>query len=194
LMNINKFIHSKEALLIPVALVALIIIFKLIMKTRKGGATIDRIKLKLPIFGPLVQKLVVARFSRTLGTLISSGVPILQALSITKETAGNIVVSRAIGNVHDSIREGETIAGPLEDSGVFPPLVTNMIAVGEETGNLDQMLVKIADTYDDEVDTAVAGLASTMEPLLIIFMGTIVAFIVISLFLPLITLAMSMSS
>ncbi len=194
LMNINKFIHSKEALLIPVALVALIIIFKLIMKTRKGGAVIDRIKLKLPIFGPLVQKLVVARFSRTLGTLIASGVPILQALSITKETAGNIVVSRAIGNVHDSIREGETIAGPLEDSGVFPPLVTNMIAVGEETGNLDQMLVKIADTYDEEVDTAVAGLASTMEPLLIIFMGTIVAFIVISLFLPLITLAMSMSS
>jgi len=194
LMNINKFIHSKEALLIPVALVALIIIFKLIMKTRKGGAVIDRIKLKLPIFGPMVQKLVVARFSRTLGTLIASGVPILQALSITKETAGNIVVSRAIGNVHDSIREGETIAGPLEDSGVFPPLVTNMIAVGEETGNLDQMLVKIADTYDEEVDTAVAGLASTMEPLLIIFMGTIVAFIVISLFLPLITLAMSMSS
>ncbi len=193
LIGINNFLRTKQALLIPVVLVVLIGLFKLLQRTRKGGAAIDKMKLKVPIFGPLIQKLVVARFSRTLGTLISSGVPILQALSITKETAGNIVVSRAIGNVHDSIREGETIAGPLEDSGVFPPLVTSMIAVGEETGNLDQMLVKVADTYDDEVDTAVAGLASTMEPLLIIFMGLIVGFIVVAMFIPLIQMAMSLS-
>ncbi len=193
LININNFIRTKQALLIPVVIVFIIIAFRLIKKTRQGGFVIDKVKMKLPIFGTLVQKLVVARFSRTLGTLISSGVPILQALSITKETAGNVVISRAISDVHDSIREGETIAGPLEDSRAFPPLVTSMIAVGEETGNLDQMLVKVADTYDDEVDTAVAGLASTMEPLLIIVMGVIVGFIVIAMFLPLIQMAMAMS-
>jgi len=191
LIGINNFLRTKQALLIPVVIVALIIVFKLIKRTKKGGAAIDKMKLNFPLFGPLVQKLVVARFTRTLGTLISSGVPILQALSITKETSGNIVISRAISNVHDSIREGETIAGPLEDSGVFPPLVTSMIAVGEETGNLDQMLIKVADNYDDEVDTSVAALTSVMEPLLIVFMGTLVGFIVISLFLPLIQMAMS---
>ena len=193
LININNFFRTKQALFIPVGLIILIISFRLIKRTRKGGAAIDKIKLKLPLFGTLIQKLVVARFSRTLGTLISSGVPILQALSITKETAGNVIVSRAISNVHDSIREGETIAGPLEDSGVFPPLVTSMIAVGEETGNLDQMLIKVADTYDDEVDTAVASLASTMEPLLIVIMGLIVGFIVIAMFIPLIQMATSLT-
>lgn len=193
LISIHDLLRTKQALFIPISLIVLIIFFKLIKRTRRGGAAIDKVKLKLPIFGSLIQKLVVARFSRTLGTLISSGVPILQALSITKETAGNVIVSRAIGNVHDSIREGETIAGPLEDSGVFPPLVTSMIAVGEETGNLDQMLIKVADTYDDEVDTAVAGLASIMEPLLIIVMGLIVAFVVISIFLPLIQMAMGLT-
>ncbi len=189
LIAIHDFLHSRQALLIPVALVGLIGLYKLVRRTGKGGLALDKVKLKIPIFGSLTQKLAVTRFSRTLGTLITSGVPILQALSITKETAENLVISRAISSVHDSIREGETIAGPLDDSGAFPPLVTSMIAVGEETGNLDQMLIKVADTYDDEVDTAVAGLASTMEPLLIIIMGLIVAFVVISIFLPLIQMA-----
>ena len=193
LIGIHSFLRTRQALLIPVGIIALIILFKLIRRTRKGGLVIDKIKLKLPLFGALVQKIVVARFSRTLGTLISSGVPILQALSITKETADNIVISRAVSNVHDSIREGETIAGPLEDSGVFPPLVTSMITVGEETGNLDQMLTKVADTYDDEVDIAVAGLASIMEPLLIVIMGLIVGFVVIALFIPLIRMAMEIA-
>lgn len=189
LIAIHDFIRTPQALLTFPALVGLIILYKLVRRTSKGGLVLDKSKLKLPIFGPLIQKIAVARFSRTLGTLITSGVPILQALSITKETAENIVISRAIGNVHDSIREGETIARPLEDSGAFPPLVTSMIAVGEETGNLDQMLIKVADTYDEEVDTTVAGLASIMEPLLIIIMGLIVGFVVIAIFLPLIRMA-----
>lgn len=190
LIGISEFFKTKKVFLIPAVIIGMIILYTAIKKTARGGYTIDKIKLKLPILGPLVQKVVVARFSRTLGTLISSGVPILQALAITKETAGNEVMARAVGNVHDSIREGESIAGPLESSKVFPPLVTNMIDVGEETGNLDQMLMKVADTYDDEVDTAVAGLTSVLEPALIIFMGLIVGFIVISLFIPLIKMAM----
>lgn len=190
LIGISEFLKTKRALLIPVVIMAVAILFKAIKKTRKGGYAIDKVKTKLPVIGQLVQKMVVARFSRTLGTLIASGVPILQALAITKETAGNEVVARAVANVHDSIREGESIAGPLEQSGAFPPLVSNMIDVGEETGNLDQMLMKVADTYDDEVDVAVAGLTSILEPVLIIFMGLIVGFIVIALFIPLIGMAM----
>ncbi len=193
LIKISNFVQTRKVLLIPAVIIAIAILFNIIKKTRKGGYAIDKIKLKLPVVGQLVQKMVVARFSRTLGTLITSGVPILQALAITKETAGNEVVARAVANVHDSIREGESIAGPLESSGAFPPLVSNMIDVGEETGNLDQMLMKVADTYDDEVDVAVAGLTSIMEPVLIIFMGGIVGFIVISLFLPLIEMAMQMT-
>lgn len=193
LISIHDFIRTPQALLIPVGIIVFIILFQLIKKTKKGGLVIDKIKLKLPLFGSLAQRIVVSRFSRTLGTLISSGVPILQALSITKETAENAVISQAVSNVHDSIREGETIAGPLEESGAFPPLVTSMITVGEETGNLDQMLAKVADTYDEEVDVAVAGLASTMEPLLIVIMGLIVGFVVIALFIPLIRMAMEVA-
>ncbi|MCK4261652.1 type II secretion system F family protein [bacterium] len=192
LISISDFFRTKKALLIPIVIIGVMTLYQAIKKTARGGYAIDKINLKLPLVGPLVQKMVVARFSRTLGTLIASGVPILQALAITKETAGNEVVARAVGSVHDSIREGESIAGPLGSSKVFPPLVTNMIDVGEETGNLDQMLMKVADTYDDEVDVAVTGLTSIMEPVLIIFMGVIVGFIVISLFLPLIGMAMQM--
>ncbi len=172
--------------IIPVAIVGLPILYKLISTPRAGRYAVDKVKLKLPLFGTLIQKIGVARFTRTLGTLISSGVPILQALLVTKDTAGNEVIAHAVTDVHDSIREGESIAKPLELSGIFPPLVTNMIDVGEETGALDSMLMKVADTYDDEIDTAVAGLTSLLEPLLIVGMGGVVAFIVISLFIPLI--------
>ncbi len=171
------------------ALIFLFVAFKLIYRTQKGRYLIDFVKLKLFIFGPLFLKSAIARFTRTLGTLINSGVPILQALAIVKETSGNEVISRAMVRVHDSIREGESIAKPLEEAKVFPPLVVNMVDVGEETGALDTMLIKVADTYDEEVDTAVEGLASILEPLLIVFMGVIVGFIVISLFLPLIRIA-----
>ena len=166
------------------------IVFKLINRTSKGKYLFDSTKLKLLIFGPLFLKTAVARFTRTLGTLINSGVPILQALAIVKETSGNEVISRSMIKVHDSIREGESIAKPLEEAKVFPPLVVNMVGVGEETGALDTMLIKVADAYESEVDTAVAGLASVLEPLLIVTMGVIVGFIVVSLFMPLIKIAM----
>ena len=153
-----------------------------------GRYGIDWVKMKLPIIGSIVNRQAVGRFSRTLGTLIASGVPILEALNITRETVGNEVVSRALFQVHDSIREGESIAGPLRQSGVVDLIVVNMVDVGEETGELDKMLVKVADTYDEEVDHLVGGLVNAMEPVMIIFLGGTIGFIVISLFLPLVTL------
>jgi len=165
---------------------------KVIGATSGGRYTIDKIKLKLPLFGTIISKSVIARFTRTLGTLVASGVPILEALNITKETAGNAVVARAIGHVHDSIREGESIAEPLAQSKICDDMVVNMIDVCEETGDLDKMLLKIADQYDDDVDAAVAGMTSLIEPLMIIFLGLIVGFIVISLFFPLIQLMNSL--
>jgi len=153
-----------------------------------GRYGIDWVKMKLPIIGSIVNRQAVGRFSRTLGTLIASGVPILEALNITRETVGNEVVSRALFQVHDSIREGESIAGPLRQSGVVDPIVVNMVDVGEETGELDKMLVKVADTYDEEVDHLIGGLVNAMEPVMIIFLGGTIGFIVISLFLPLVTL------
>jgi len=164
------------------------LIIKAVGATRPGRYSIDKIKLKLPLFGNIISKSVIARFTRTLGTLVASGVPILEALNITKDTAGNAVVARALGNVHDSIREGESIAEPLQQSKICDDMVVNMIDVGEETGDLDKMLMKIADQYDEEVDTAVAGLTSLMEPIMIVILGCVVGAIVISLFLPLIQL------
>ncbi len=157
-------------------------------RTKSGRLTIDRIKLNFPLVGPIIRKSVIARFCRTLGTLLQSGVPILEALAIVKNATGNEVVANAIGKVHDSIREGETIAGPLAASGVFDDLVINMIDVGEETGELDKMLLKIADNYDAEVDAAVSALMSVLEPMLIVGLGLTVGFIVVALFLPLISL------
>ena len=168
------------------------VFIKAVGATSGGRYIIDKIKLKLPLFGVIISKSVIARFTRTLGTLVASGVPILEALNITKETAGNAVVARAIGHVHDSIREGESIAEPLAQSKICDDMVVNMIDVGEETGDLDKMLLKIADQYDDDVDTAVAGMTSLLEPIMIIFLGCAVGFIVISLFLPLIQLMNSM--
>ena len=154
--------------------------------TEKGRNGLDRFKLKMPVFGDLARKSAIARFTRTLGTLVTSGVPILQALNITKETAGNVVLSDAIMKVHDAVKEGESIVSPLEASGVFPPMVISMVDVGEETGQLPEMLLKVAEVYDDEVDNAVESLTSLLEPIMIVFLALIVRTIVIALFLPLI--------
>lgn len=189
LIKISNFAKEKGWFAIPGAIWGIVMFFKGVRRTYKGRYLLDKIKLRLLLFGPLVQKAIIARVTRTLGTLIGSGVNILQALNIVKETAGNEVFGRTLAQVHDSIREGESIAGPLQASNIFPPMVINMIDVGEETGALDTMLMKIADTYEDEVDTAVSGLSTLLEPLLIVFMGVIVGFVVVSLFLPLVKLA-----
>ncbi len=159
---------------------------KLVGRSARGRAVLDQVKLRLPLFGDLLRKTAISRFSRTLGTLVTSGVPILQALNITRETAGNAVIASAISQVHDSVKEGESIVQPLEASGAFPPMVISMIDVGEETGQLPEMLLKIAEVYDDEVDNAVAGLTSLLEPIMIVFLALIVGTIVIALFMPLI--------
>ena len=153
-------------------------------RTERGRYIIDRINLKVPVFGDLIRKTAIARFSRTLGTLVSSGVPILEALTITGKTAGNKIVEEAIFATRSSISEGKTIAEPLIASKVFPPMVCQMIAVGETTGALDAMLQKIADFYEDEVDNAVANLTSLMEPMVILFLGTVIGGLVISMYLP----------
>ncbi len=168
---------------------ACIIFYKILMKDRNKRFFADKIKLKLPIIGGLVRQIAVARFSRTLGTLLSSGVPILGALLTVKDTVGNEAISRAIALLHDSIKEGESVAAPMEASRVFPPLVVKMVNIGEETGQLDKMLVHIADNFEEEVDIAVSGLTALLEPLLIVLMGLVVGFIVISMFMPLFTLA-----
>jgi len=155
-------------------------------RTEAGGAIIDRATLHIPVLGQVVKKGSVARFTRTLGTLVTSGVGFLDALDITKSATPNVVVQNAIQDVRDSVKEGETINEPLRRSGVFDDIVVNMIKVGEETGELDKMLIKIADNYDEEVDAAVAAMMALLEPALIIFMGGAVGFIVIALFLPLI--------
>jgi len=165
-------------------LVAAIVGFRFYYRTPGGKRTIDGLVLKLPIFGPLVQKVAVAKFTRTLGTLVSSGVAILEGLDITARTAGNKVVEEAVLKARTTIAQGKTISEPLQASGVFPPMVVQMIAVGEQTGALDRMLNKIADFYDEEVDIAVAGLTSLLEPLLVIFLGVIIGGVVIAMYLP----------
>lgn len=160
-------------------------------RTEQGGLLLDKFKLKVPVFGQIIKKSTISRFCRTLGTLISSGVPILDALSIVREAVGNRVVANAITSVHGSIREGETIAEPLAQSGVFDPLLVNMIDIGEETGELDKMLNKIADNYDLDVDVLVDAMSSLLEPVLIVGMGLVVGFIVIALFMPLVSIISS---
>jgi len=185
---ISKFAQKYIFIVIPAA----ILLFYLIRKYHQtdGGKTVlDRILLKLPIFGPLFQKIAVARFSRTLGTLVSSGVPILDGLNIVSKTAGNKVIEAAIMNARASIREGETIAEPLNRSNIFPPMVIQMIAVGESTGALDSMLGKIAEFYEEEVDVAVANLTSLLEPVLMIFLGVVIGGVVIAMYLPIFNMA-----
>jgi type IV pilus assembly protein PilC len=165
----------------------------IINKTKMGRLIWDKFKLKVPVLGPVVTKVAIGRFTRTLGTLVSSGVPILQALTIVKETAGNVVISNAISSVHESVKEGETITAPLEGSGVFPPMVVSMVDVGEQTGALPEMLLRIADNYDEEVDNSVAAMTSLLEPIMIVFLAVIVGSIVIAMFLPLIAMIGNLS-
>jgi len=172
------------AICVIVAVAALIAF----VRTRFGRRMFDKFKLNMPVLGSVISKVAISRFTRTLGTLVSSGVPILQALTIVKETSGNVIVGAAVGAVHESVKEGETITAPLEASGVFPPMVVSMVDVGEQTGALPEMLMKIADNYDEEVDNAVAAMTSLLEPIMIVFLAVIVGSIVIALFLPLITL------
>jgi len=186
-INISSFMKNHWGILLG-AIAVLIAGYKFAARTRAGRTAIDKIKLRAPLFGDLIRKTSISRFSRTLGTLVTSGVPILQALNITRETAGNTVIARAISQVHDSVKEGESIVQPLEASGAFPPMVISMIDVGEETGQLPEMLLKIAEVYDDEVDNAVAGLTSLLEPIMIVFLALIVGTIVIALFMPLISI------
>jgi type IV pilus assembly protein PilC len=174
--------------------IAVVVGWKMINNSAAGRAAVDRIKLRTPLFGDLLRKSAISRFSRTLGTLVTSGVPILQALNITRDTAGNVVVADAVTKVHDAVKEGESIVQPLEASGVFPPMVISMVDVGEETGQLPEMLLKIAEVYDDEVDNAVEGLTSLLEPIMIVILALIVGTIVIALFMPLIEIIKGMQS
>jgi len=173
---------------LPIAIAVLVVGWKLFAASPAGAVILDRLKLRMPVFGDLLTKTSIARFSRTLGTLVSSGVPILQALSITKETAGNVVIADALTKVHEAVKEGESMVAPLEASGLFPPMVISMIQVGEETGQLPDMLTKVADVYEEEVDVAVAGLTSLLEPIMIVFLALVVGTIVIALFLPLVSI------
>jgi type IV pilus assembly protein PilC len=172
---------------------SILIAFKLSRQSKAVNRFYDIVALKMPLIGDFVTKVSVARFARTLGTLITSGVPILQALKITRETISNSVIQDAVDKVHDSIKEGETIAAPLDETKSFPAMAVNMIDVGEETGQLDAMLVKVADIYDDEVEAAVEAMLQLMEPAIIIILGGIIGFIVISLYLPIFTLGDSIS-
>jgi type IV pilus assembly protein PilC len=167
-----------------VGIAALVYGFRRYYATDKGQHVVDKIVLELPVLGPIMRKIAVARFCRTLSTLIASGVPILDGLDITAGTAGNIIVQDAIMSTRKSIERGETIAAPLKQTGVFPPMVVQMIGVGEATGALDAMLSKIADFYEDEVDTAVAGMLTLLEPVMIVFLGVVVGGIVIAMYLP----------
>jgi type IV pilus assembly protein PilC len=190
-MGASQLIKNKFPL-VALVIVGVVVAVKLFGRTPNGRLMIDRLKLHLPIFGQILRKAGIARFSRTLGTLIASGVPILQALNIVRDTAGNAVIADAVGHVHDAVKEGERVVQPLEASRVFPPMVLSMVDVGEETGALPDMLMKIADVYDDEVDNAVGALTSLLEPIMIVFLAVVVGTIVIAMFLPLITIVTKM--
>lgn len=181
-------ILKKDLLWIVGGIILLVIGLGQWHKTPKGALIIDRNVLHLPIFGELLRKVAISRFSRTLATLIQSGVPILESLEIVGKTIGNRLLETVVEDVKASVREGESLAGPLTKSGVFPPMVTRMIAVGEKSGQMEKMLLKIAEFYDDQIDAAVEGMTSIIEPLLIGFLGIVIGFIVIALFLPIITI------
>jgi len=178
---------------LPLFPLGFFLLIKLIRMSKAGAYAVDKCKLWIPLTGTILEKSIVARTMRTLGTLVSSGVPILESLAIVRETSNNLVFERMFQRVYESIREGETIAEPMKQSRLVDDMVTNMIEVGEETGDLDTMLYKVADFYDEEVDTAVKSLVSTLEPIMIVFLGLIIGGIVISLFLPLISLIEGLS-
>lgn len=191
-MGASEFVQH-NGLQIAAGVAAFVVLYKMFGKTKFGAYQLDRLRLGFPVTGTLVKRTAIAQFSRTLGTLLSSGVPILQALVIVRDTTANGVVRRAIQSVHDAVKEGESMTDPLAASGVFPPMVVSMVQVGEETGQLSDMLTRIANTYDDEVDNAVAGLTAAIEPALIIFLAVVVGTIVIAMFLPMIKIISSVS-
>ncbi len=166
------------------ALIVAIIIFRRWHRTEHGKFAVDRFLLRAPVIGKVVQKTAIARFSRTLSVLVTSGVPILQGLDITARTAGNMVIQNAVDKVRRSISEGKTITAPLAESGVFPPMVVQLVAVGEQTGRLAEMLGKIADFYDEEVDAAVSAMTSLIEPVVIVLMGGVIGGLLVSMYLP----------
>ena len=176
-----------------VGILVVIVLFVAAKRTKTGKYYIDYATYNMPLFGPIVSKTAISRFARTLGTLMSSGVPVLNALNIVKETSGNELVASAIQKVHDAVKEGEGIAIPLSSSGIFPQMVISMIEVGEETGKLPDLLEKVADTYEEEVDNAVSALTSMIEPLMIVGLAVVVGTIVVSLFLPLTTIMSKLS-
>jgi len=197
--GMSEFFLARPLIVPNVVFVFLVIglaifLFNLWGKTKGGRHTIDTMKLKMPIFGDIQRKSAVSRFSRTLGTLVTSGVPILQALNITRDTAGNVIISSAIEKVHEAVKEGESIVTPLQASGVFPNMVISMVDVGEETGQLPEMLLKVADVYDDEVDNAVTALTSILEPIMIVILALVVGSVVFALFLPLIKMISTMGN
>jgi type IV pilus assembly protein PilC len=194
LMSLSTFIAEDYGWALVIGAPFGIWIFvKITGKTKIGRKVIDLLKLKLPILGQIISKTSIARFTRTLGTLLTAGVPILDALNITRDTVGNVIFEDALQKVHDAIREGESFAGPLRAAKVCDTIVTNMIDVGEETGDLDKMLMKIADNYDEEVDVLIGSLVSLLEPIMVVSLGGIVGAIVIALFLPLVKLIQSVS-
>ena len=179
--------------LIPAIPIGFWLFIKIVKKNRTGAYIVDRIAMKIPILGQIISKSTVARTCRTLGTLISSGVPILEALSIARDTAGNEVFRKAFNHIHQSIREGESMAVPLKETRIVDDMVVNMVDVGEETGALDNMLYKVADVYDEEVSVLVEGLINMLEPIMVVVLGLIVGFIVIALFMPLVKLLNELS-
>jgi len=188
----SRFIQDNILLVLGVV-VGTIIALRLIVKTAPGGRVVDYIIYKLPKFGDLLGKANIARFTRTFGTLLSSGVPILDALVITREIVSNRFFADAIGRIHDQVRDGESVASPMANEKVFPSMVTSMVEVGEETGELDEMLTRVADNYDEDVDNAVNGITSIIEPVMIVFLAVVVGFIVIALFMPIIKIIETIS-
>jgi type IV pilus assembly protein PilC len=191
LLSVSFFMRD-NFLLTAAAVAGIYFGFGLFKRTKPGARVIDWLLIHAPVIGDLMLKATIARFTRTFGTLLSSGVPILQALIITRDTSGNVHVANALNLVHDRVKEGDNVAKPLEATAIFPGMVTSMIEVGEETGSLPDMLTRIADSYDEEVDNAVAGLTSVIEPIMIVFMAVVVGTIVIALFLPLVSIIESL--
>jgi len=192
-VNMSKNFTTQAPVTIA-GIVAIVIVIRLWYRTKNGHMILDRIKLHIPVFGDLLRKTAIARSTRTLGTLMSSGVPVLQALNIVRDTSGNAVVADAYQKVHDNVKEGESMTAPMEASKVFPGMVVSMVDVGEETGALPDMLVRIANAYDDEVDNAVEAMTSIIEPILIVFLAVIVGTIVIAMFMPLTSIIEKLST
>ena len=184
ILKISEVVRG-HFILTGIGALMLVAAFMFMLRTKGGRAVFDRFKLRMPVLGPVFRKIAVSRFARTLGTLLQNGVPILQALTIVRETVGNVIVANLVSTIHDSVKEGETVAAPMKASKVFPAMVAGMVDVGEQTGALPDLLMKVADNYDEEVDNAVSAMTSLLEPIMIVFLAVIVGSIVIAMFLPL---------